>query len=114
MNSIDQINETSYTLAKKKVERIKGFYRHLLVYLCVNIAITTTHVVSDMWNGQSFMTALWDLQTFFVWIPWGLGLFIHGLVALDVLSFFMGKNWEDKKIKELMEHDRKNGSMNWE
>jgi len=107
-------SEAKYASAKKKVERIKGFYRHLMVYVCVNIVISTVHTVNDVWNGASFLTAIWDLQTLFVWIPWGIGLVIHGLVVLDVLSFFMGKNWERKKIKELMDKEREASTMNWE
>jgi hypothetical protein len=36
-------------------------------------------------------------------LGWGLGLTIHG-----VNTFGIGKNWEEKKIRELMEEEQKN------
>lgn len=113
MNTI-HYNEEHYARAKKKVERIKGFYRHLVVYLCINMIITSVHAVHALRDGLSFIDAIWNLQTFFNWAPWGIGLLIHGIVVLDAPSLFMGKNWEDRKIRELLEKDRKNSSMNWE
>ncbi len=107
-------NEAQYASAKKKVERIKGFYRHLVVYLSINMIITSVHTVHVMRDGLSLMDAVWNLQTFFNWVPWGIGLLIHGIVVLNVPSLLMGKNWEDRKIKEILEKDRKNSSMNWE
>ena len=114
MKTKNRIEQDKYTSAKKKVKRIKGFYRHLAIYLAVNICITIAYVGSDMWNDLPFETAIWNLQIFFVWIPWGIGLLIHGICALDVLSFFIGRGWEDKKIKKLMERDQRNSTMNWE
>ncbi len=114
MKTTNHIEEERYSRAKKKVERIKGFYRHLIVYFSINILITSIHVVNDMRGGTSFITAFWDLQTFFTWIPWGVGLMIHGIVAFDIFSFFLGNDWEDKKVKELMEKDYKDSTTNWE
>ncbi len=114
MKTTNHFEEERYSRAKKKVERIKGFYRHLIVYIGVNILITSIHVVNDMWDGVSFVTAFWDLQTFFIWIPWGVGLMIHGIVVFDVFSFFIGKDWEDKKLQELMKAEDQKKNELWE
>ncbi len=114
MELLSQTEEYKYKRAKKKVKRIKGFYNHLAVYLSINIIITAVHTVHSLRDGLPFIDAIWNLQTFFNWIPWGIGLLIHGIVVLDAPSLLMGKNWEDKKIKELLEKDTKNSAMNWE
>jgi hypothetical protein len=36
---------------------------------------------------------------------WGIGLFAHGL-SVFLPNFILGKNWEEKKIRELMERNR--------
>ncbi len=114
METNHSLEEDKFKRATKKVKRIKGFYRHLMVYLAVNVAITSAHVIHDMWNGASFVVAFWSMQTFFTWIPWAVGLLIHGIIALDVISFFIGSDWEDRKMKKYMEEDHKKNTMNWE
>lgn len=94
--------EDNYLKAKKKVETIKGFYRHLAVYVIVNCFITVFIIIR---KGESFIDAIWDLQTFFTWVPWGIGVLIHGLVVFEVFKFLLGKKWEERKIKELMEKE---------
>ena len=41
---------------------------------------------------------------------WGVGVLFHGLGVFKVMPFF-GKNWEEDKIKELMEKEKK---QKWE
>ena len=107
MERKDYTREDNYIRAKKKVEAIKGFYWHLVVFLGVNGFITISHVIRNMANGESFMEAFWDMPTFFTWVPWGVGLVIHGIVVFDVFSFVIGKGWEERKIKEMMEKEEK-------
>jgi len=114
MKTITNIEEDKYKRAKKKVNRIKGFYRHLTGYLSINIVITSVRLVHDMMDGVSFEASIWNLQTFFNWVPWGVAVLIHGIIALDMLSLFIGKNWEEKKIQEYIEKDKKDSTMNWE
>ena len=56
-------------------------------------------------NGETFSEAFWDLGTFFVWGSWGIGITVHALVVFGSFSFLVGKNWEERKIKELIEKD---------
>ena len=98
--------EKTYLKAKKKVEAIKGFYWHFAVYIFVNFFITAFKIFNNMENGESFSDSLFDIGMFFVWVPWGIGLLIHGLVVFEAFSFILGNNWEDRKIKELMEKDK--------
>lgn len=93
--------------ARKKVQNIMGFYKHLASYLLVNTIIITMHVV-DMKPGEKFFT--WS--TFFMAGTWGIGLLAHG-VSVFGRNIFFNKDWEERKIQEFMEKE-KNRSKRWE
>jgi len=86
------VEDEKYKRAKKRVEEIKGFFGHLFAYLGVNVTLLVINLVSAPNN-------LW-----FYWVTlfWGIGLFWHAM-GVFVFSRFPGKDWEQKKIKELME-----------
>lgn len=105
MKTNDYNNDDKYLKAKKRVESIKGFYWHLAVYIIINGIITISKITRNISNGDSLYDALFDIGTIFIWIPWGIGVLIHGLVVFEVFKFLLGKNWEERKIKELMEKD---------
>ena len=107
MESNKYSKEDKYLKAKKKVESIKGFYWHLSIFFIVNSFITVFKISRNIGNGESLSDSSFDIGMFFTWIPWGIGLLIHGLVVFDVFSILLGKNWEDRKIKELMEKESK-------
>ncbi|MEO5775335.1 MAG: 2TM domain-containing protein [Flavobacterium sp.] len=94
--------EIKYQQALKRVKRIKGFYSHLMVYIVINAMLIivnykNTDVNYNFWRFQTFNTAFF----------WGIGLLAHGL-SVFLPSFMMGKDWEEKKIKELMEKEKQN------
>ncbi|MBT2621505.1 MULTISPECIES: 2TM domain-containing protein [Chryseobacterium] len=83
----------AYEKAAKRVKELKGFYGNLTSYcliipflLALNLLTSPTH--------------LW-----FYWpmLGWGMGLVAHGINV-----FGIGKDWEENKIKELMEADKRN------
>jgi len=91
-----RMDEEKYKMARKRVEEIKGFYRHLFAYIGVNVVLITINLVTSPW-------ALW-----FYWVTvfWGIGLFWHAM-GVFVFSKFTGMSWERKKIKEIMEEMEK-------
>lgn len=89
--------EERYYQAKKRVEEIKGFYGHLASYLLVN----TFLFILNIMTSPDHLWFYWPL------LGWGIGLAIHGMKVFDYLPFF-GKNWEEKKIKELMDKEKGN------
>ena len=95
-----------YNMAYKRVKRIKGFYIHALVYVLVNafIIISSANRMSSISNG------LLNWDTYSTAIFWGIGLLAHG-VSVFGRNIFFGQNWEEKKIKELMEKEK---SQKWE
>jgi len=95
--------EREYIAAKKKVKKIKGFYIHFLVYVLVNIFISGV-IVFGLTRGddRTFFNAITNFGVYATWVFWGIGVFFHWIGVFEVVSF-IGKDWEDKKIKELME-----------
>lgn len=112
MKRIDQDNfseqrfreEDAYLRAKKKLEKLVGFYWHLAVYIVVNMFIIIMVVVNTD-PGES----IWQFGTFATAFFWGIGLLFHFLGVFGP-GFLFGKNWEERKIKEFMEKDK----QNWE
>ena len=98
----NNIEEQKYIRAKKKVKSIKGFYVHLMVYLLVNAFIFLSRAMSEgYWEG------FWEWQSYSTALFWGIGLAFHafGVFGMDI---FLGKNWEDKKIREIMDKESNN------
>lgn len=91
--------ENPYEAAERKVRRLKAFYSHLVVYLCVNIIIVFINI-DDLAPGESYF----KMSNFYTAFFWGIGLLINGLSVFGHLYFF-GKDWEDRKMKEFMEQE---------
>lgn len=95
------IEQEKYERAEKRVKRIKGFYSHLLVYIVINIMIVIINV-QNLDAGESYFQ--WRNFTTFGF--WGIGLLAHALTVF-MPDIILGKNWEERKIKEYMEKERK-------
>lgn len=83
-----------YLRAKKRVENLKAFYIHLMIYVLVNLMLFLINVTSDP-------SKLWFLYPLG---GWGIGIVIHSLTTFPLGIF--GKEWEERKIKEYMEKDK--------
>lgn len=95
-----------YLRAEKKVNELKGFYIHLLVYICVNIFISYRVISENMEDGDTFQEAFFNLGTFIVWLAWGVGIAFHAFnVFVD--NGILGRNWEERKIQEYMEEEER-------
>ena len=90
----NNIEFEKYRQAKKKVDDIKGFYSHLVSFIAVNAFLLFI-------NLKYSPEHLW-----FYWttLGWGIGLLFHGLKVFDFS--ILGKNWEERKIREIMEKER--------
>ena len=97
-------NQHRYALAKAKVEKLKGFYKHLIIYILVNITIMSIKIIRNMTMGESFEDAFFDASSGLIWMLWGIGLAIHAFSVFG-LDRILGKNWEEKRIKRYMEEN---------
>tara|TARA_R110000787_G_scaffold286199_1_gene403687 strand:+ start:2662 stop:2979 length:318 start_codon:yes stop_codon:yes gene_type:complete len=97
-NNVDR----KYLRAKKRVDELKKYYRHLSIYIAVNTILSVFKVVNDIRGGDSFEEALFDFDNFSLWIWWGIGIAFHTYKVFGGRLLFLNKDWEDKKIKEYM------------
>ncbi len=96
------IEQERYERAAKRVKKIKGFYTHAAVYVIINIMIVIINI-QNLNEGESYFKHENFLTAFF----WGIGLLAHGLSTF-MPDFILGKDWEERKIKELMEKEKNN------
>ncbi|APG59771.1 2TM domain-containing protein [Christiangramia salexigens] len=93
METNENMQENAYIKAKQRVKEIKDFYGNLITYCIVMPFLIFINYYS-----------YWDYQWF--WFPlfgWGIGLTIHGFSV-----FGYGSDWEERKIKELMDKENHN------
>lgn len=81
----------AYRKAAKRVKDLKGFYGNLTSY-CLVIPFL---LILNLMTAPNHLWFYWPM------LGWGLGLTIHA-----VSTFGIGKNWEEKKIKELMQEEQ--------
>ncbi|QCX39250.1 2TM domain-containing protein [Aureibaculum algae] len=99
-------NNRKYRQAKQRVKELKGFYWHFAIYMLVNLFLTVNKVIRNYYNGESLNEAIWNFDTFSVWFFWGIGIFFHGMNVFGY-PLILGKNWEEGKIKKIMEEDER-------
>ncbi|WP_438965763.1 2TM domain-containing protein [Flavobacterium sp.] len=95
-------NEIKYQEALNRVKRIKGFYTHALVYVVINIMIIIVNI-QNLNEGESYF----QFHNFFTAFFWGIGLLAHGL-SVFLPGMILGNDWEERKIKELMDKEKNN------
>ena len=93
----DNLENSKYVKAVERVEKLKEFYQNLVSF-CLVIPFLI------FINIKFFPSFHW------FWFPifgWGIGLTFHFL-EVNNYNIFLGRNWEDRKIKEMMEQENKN------
>ncbi|WP_374400819.1 2TM domain-containing protein [Flavobacterium sp.] len=96
----NQFDIEKYNKAKKRVKELKEFYNHLASYLVVIPFL----IFINLYFSPKHIWFYWPM------LGWGIGLFFHALGVFNVFPFF-GKDWDDKKIKEIMEKEK---NTKWE
>ena len=101
---MENSENTKLQSARKRVNCLKSFYNHLFAYLIINIALLLIRgrilqFFTSKTSDTDFLEWV-DWNILIVPIFWGVGLLIHALYAFQ---FKFVKNWENRKIKELIE-----------
>lgn len=90
---MENLNEYKYKRAKERVACIKGFYGNALAYAIVIPMLAYLNYVTTSFPWVIFPA-----------LGWGVGLLGHSMQAFGYFPF-LGKNWEERKIRELMNSD---------
>ncbi|WP_449388868.1 2TM domain-containing protein [Chryseobacterium lineare] len=91
-NAIIEDHDKSYERAQKRVKEIKSFYSNLISY-CIIIPFL---IIINL------MTSPDNIWFYFPMLGWGIGVAAHGMSV-----FAIGKSWEEKKIREILEKQNK-------
>ena len=105
MENQNNVEQMRIERARKRVKSIAGFYKHLAIYLIVNISL----LIVKYFN-QDAGDVFFEFRTFSTAFFWGIGLVFHGFGVFGT-NVFLGSDWEERKIREIMEKNKKN---NWE
>ena len=91
-----------YEIARKRVQKQKGFFAHLATYTLV--------------IGFLFLLNIYAGGPLWFWIPaagWGLGLIFQGLDAFGLPGF--SKDWEERQIRrEMLRLEEEEEALRWE
>lgn len=98
--SIYNREESNYLKAQKKIEDIKGFYGNLSSYVVIITGLAILNITTSPGH-------LWFMYPA---IGWGIGVVIHGVSVFNYMPF-LSKDWEERKMKELMDKEK---SKKWQ
>ncbi len=93
-------DDIRYKEAERQVKKIKGFYTSLFIYFAVNIFILYLNY-KDLKPGET----IWQIKYFTLSFFWGIGVIIHAMRTF-ISGFMLGTNWEERKIRELMDKEK--------
>ncbi|WP_299123859.1 2TM domain-containing protein [uncultured Winogradskyella sp.] len=99
-----QDSNLKYIKAKNRVEKLKQFYTHLVVYIVINTVITAVKIMHNTNNGETFNEAFFDFSTIATWLVWGVALAIHAFSVYGI-PLILGDDWEERKIERYMKDE---------
>lgn len=100
MNTTNDIER--YKKAAKKVKNIKEFYSHLMFYI---IGLSVLIFINLKYSPEH----IWFIYPM---LGWGIGIIGHGIAAFGN-NFMFSNDWEEKKIKSIMEEEENNSKQKW-
>lgn len=89
------MEDDKYIRAQRRVRKIRHFYENLITFALINILLIIINLVVNPGH-------LW-----FYWVTifWGAALVIQAINLFTIRERFLGDEWEQKKIKEIMDKD---------
>jgi two-component system LytT family sensor kinase len=92
INTPIEDKDKAYERAQKRVKDLKSFYGNLTSY-CIIIPFL---IIINL------MTSPEEIWFYYPMLGWGIGIVAHGMSV-----FAVGKKWEEKKIKQILEKQNK-------
>jgi uncharacterized membrane protein YecN with MAPEG domain len=91
------MNDEIYEKARKRVEELRKFYGNVVTYVAINIVLIIINLVTSP-------RSLW-----FYWVTifWGIAILLHASRVFVLRGKLLGEEWEEKKLRELMEKEEK-------
>ena len=95
--------DNKYFKAKKRVAELKKFYSSLMFYVIFIAALAGLNYYTDQWQYPWFLWAAFG---------WGIGLLFQATKVYG-WPFFLGRGWEERKMKEFMEEEKRKNKNSW-
>lgn len=95
--------ENCYLRAKERVAEMKKFYTSLFFYVIFIGFLAWLNYYTNEWNYMWFLWAAFG---------WGIGIVFQAAKAFNWAPF-MNKDWEERKIKELMDKEERFPNDQW-
>ena len=95
------MDNLAYEKAKNRVKKLKSFYKHATAFVVVNLLIVYFNF-RELAPNESYF----QYKNFVTFFFWGIGLLAHA-ATLFLPGMLLGKQWEDQKIKQLMDQEYK-------
>lgn len=89
-------DQERYERAKQRVDILRGFYGHAMVFVIVNLGLA-------VYNLATSPDRIWFIYTL---AGWGIGLVAHGAYAMGT-GRFLGAEWQERKIREEMDREQR-------
>ena len=89
---------------KKRIVKLKEFYKHVAVYVIVHLVIIGRRMYLDISRGDTVIETLTSADNYRLFFWWSVLLVLHAF-KIYRLDFLFGKNWEQRKIAEEMNKD---------
>lgn len=96
-------HSNKYLRAKERVEHIKKFYTSAMMFVIFIGFLAALNYYTNQWRYMWFLWAAFG---------WGIGLFFQAAKAFD-WNPLLGRNWEERKLKEFMEKDEETKQGRW-
>ena len=94
--------------AEKRVKKVRDFYGHLMAYLIVNTILVLIDV-ADGAGSDAFLGLDW---AYFPIIGWGIFVVLDAISTFGFGSRFFGAAWEERKLREYTEEERRRERAN--
>jgi len=103
---MDQVNLEKSKRAKRRVLKIKGFYKHLTFFIFINASLW---FFKDAIGVGIFGEVALTNPKIMAWVNWniviwGIGLAIHALIVFRYTPRFV-KKWEERQLERFMDEE---------
>ena len=104
---MENVVETKLKGARQRVERIKSFYNHVVVFVIINGALLllkdeiTIAIFGEEALGDSRLMHWVDVNVY-IWV--GI-LIIHGIIVFGGIQNFV-KKWEESEVDKILQKEK--------
>jgi len=107
---MDKEAYVKYNRAQQRVKQIKGFYDHLRTYVIISLVVVIGNFL--LLNLADFAAQDDGFKHWLLWnaiivpVIWGIVVLVHWIMVFKIKPSVF-KNWEERKIQEILDKEEK-------